>query len=371
MDPQIVPQLIELLLKTDEIPSDRSREWGYLLGTMSRVLNRIYEEEGRFDRRFQEAWASIVTDDTRPMLARLSIAGTLRRYFASDPRWLEVARRTAWDETALTEHRAYAFDLLAAERVNDELPRIESGRSWRTRPAPRSRSARSLAQLTTTATVPRCRASSLSSAEPGARSSASMCSTPSALSRTRAPSPTSKRLRAATPIPESEPGRRRRSEVSTWLSGSRGEIASTGTAPLLAPAARPRRRAGFAAQGALALQLASCAGAGAPEAGTANTERARAPRCLGWRRPSPRSPSICWPRLSPPTSRGATSTAITEDQVRAHHGPGVRPVPRSSLRERWPGPRGCCARRPRCRQSALPRGTIHWTRWPVAALMSS
>ncbi|MCZ7678531.1 MAG: HEAT repeat domain-containing protein [Sandaracinaceae bacterium] len=130
MAPEIVPRLIELLLKTDEAPFDDhpgsgyGRAWGYLHATISRVINRSHQEEGRFDRRFQEAFAAIVSDETRPMLARLVMADDLRRYFVSDPRWLEVARRAAWDAAVRVHDRAYAFGLLASEGLTQELPRI-------------------------------------------------------------------------------------------------------------------------------------------------------------------------------------------------------------------------------------------------------
>lgn len=112
MQPLVVPRLIELLLKTDEI---RFREpaWDLLKGSIL------------FERRFAEPFATIMLDASRPMLERLFFADDLRDNYA-DPRCRSFAHEVAWDESVSAEHRGYAFGMLADEQRTEELPAIRA-----------------------------------------------------------------------------------------------------------------------------------------------------------------------------------------------------------------------------------------------------
>ncbi|MCC6875947.1 MAG: hypothetical protein IT378_16690 [Sandaracinaceae bacterium] len=120
MQPLIVPRLVELLIKTDEVPyrtydqdQDAHQAWGELVRSLS------------FDRRYAEPLATIVFDERRPLDERLEWAHHLLREYG-DTRVLELAHRLAWDRRVPMDHRSSAFDLLAQGERTGELPAIRA-----------------------------------------------------------------------------------------------------------------------------------------------------------------------------------------------------------------------------------------------------
>jgi hypothetical protein len=113
MHPLVVPRMIELLLKTDEIRFRDEDSWYLLTDSME------------IDHRYVEPLAAIIQDEGRTTAERLAVAHVLYDSY-SDLRALELAEWVAWDARAAVEHRQDAFHLLEkAERV-DVLPRLRA-----------------------------------------------------------------------------------------------------------------------------------------------------------------------------------------------------------------------------------------------------
>lgn len=110
MQPLVIPRLIELLLKTDEIPYDEPEY-------------HVMRRATTFDRRFAEALATIVEDNTRSTTERLDAADELQRTY-SDPRWMELVVAVAWNHAAAFDARMTAFGMLAEGHRTEHVPRI-------------------------------------------------------------------------------------------------------------------------------------------------------------------------------------------------------------------------------------------------------
>lgn len=111
MYPTIVPRLIELLLKTDEVPSDPIWHGAF--------INSLAGADGRF----REPFAAIMNDPSKSMHDRIAFAGDLISRF-QDARAIEFAHRLAWDSGAAIDDRWAGFSMLADAGRADELPRI-------------------------------------------------------------------------------------------------------------------------------------------------------------------------------------------------------------------------------------------------------
>ncbi len=117
MQPLVVPRMIELLVKTDEIPYydtslDAFQPWSLMVRSMS------------WDRRFLEPCVARMLDRRLPMRDRFSFAEMVQDY--RDPRGLEFAMQFAWNRRADADHRRAAFAMLAREPRPDQLPRIRA-----------------------------------------------------------------------------------------------------------------------------------------------------------------------------------------------------------------------------------------------------
>jgi hypothetical protein len=113
MHPLVVPRMIELLLKTDEIRFRDEHSWYLLTDSME------------IDHRYVEPLAVAMQDERRSTAERIIIAETLYGSY-SDLRALEFAESVAWDARAAAEHRLSAFHLLATAERYDVLPRVRA-----------------------------------------------------------------------------------------------------------------------------------------------------------------------------------------------------------------------------------------------------